>query len=56
MRWVKPQITDAGINHKKAIAPVAERKVWAQELQMDFDVSVAASCEVECMSRTAYYY
>jgi putative transposase len=35
---------------------VVERKVWAQELQADYGVSVAKSCQVVCMSRTAYYY
>ena len=35
---------------------MAERKVWAHELQVQYRVSVVKSCEVVCMSRTAYYY
>ena len=35
---------------------MAERKVWAHELQVQYPVSVVKSCEVVCMSRTAYYY
>ena len=36
--------------------PVAERKVWAKELQADHEVSIVMSCEAAGLSRTAYYY
>lgn len=35
---------------------MAQKKVWAQELQVQFDVSVVKSCKVVKMSRKAYYY
>lgn len=35
---------------------MAERKVWAKELQASHDVSIVKSCEIVCVSRTAYYY
>ena len=35
---------------------MAQKKVWAQELQVQFDVSVVKSCKVVVMSRKAYYY
>ena len=35
---------------------MAERKVWAHELQVQYSVSVVKSCDVVCISRTAYYY
>ena len=36
--------------------PVAERKVWANELQAAHDISIVMSCEVIGISRTAFYY
>ena len=36
--------------------PVAERKVWAQELQATHQVGVTMSCKVVSISRTAFYY
>ena len=36
--------------------PVAERKVWAQELQASYQIGVTVSCKVICISRTAFYY
>ena len=35
---------------------MAQRKLWAQELQAQFGVSIAKSCRVVNMSRKAYYY
>ena len=35
---------------------MAQRKLWAQELQAQFGVSIAKSCQVVKMSRKAYYY
>ncbi|CAM5206823.1 IS3 family transposase [Oligella ureolytica] len=36
--------------------PVETRKQWAGELQATYQVSIIMSCQVVCMSRTAYYY
>lgn len=36
--------------------PVAERKVWAKELQVEHDISIFMSCDIVGMSRTAFYY
>ena len=36
--------------------PVDTRKQWAGELQADYRVSIVMSCQVVCISRTAYYY
>ena len=36
--------------------PVAERKVWAQELQATHQIGVTMSCKVVSISRTAFYY
>ncbi|MGX5173286.1 IS3 family transposase [Aliikangiella sp. IMCC44653] len=41
---------------KKAVVPVVERKVWAKELQSTYTISIALSCQITGMSRTAYYY
>lgn len=35
---------------------MAERKVWAHELQVQYKASIVTSCEVVGISRTAYYY
>lgn len=36
--------------------PIAERKVWAEELQTKHAISIVMSCAVVVISRTAYYY
>ena len=36
--------------------PVAARKGWAQQLQAQHDISIVVSCQIVCISRTAYYY
>ncbi len=36
--------------------PVAERKVWARELQVEHDISIVMSCDIVGISRTAFYY
>ena len=41
---------------RKAIADVPESKVWAQKLQVQYDVSIAVSCQVVSITPTAYYY
>ena len=41
---------------KKLQPPALDRKVWAQELQAQYGVSILVSCQVVCISRTAYYY
>jgi len=35
---------------------VAQKKVWARELQVKFGLSITKSCQVVMMSRRAYYY
>lgn len=35
---------------------MAERKVWAHELQVQYNASVVKCCHVVGISRTAYYY
>src|SRR5690606_2930549 len=52
----KPQVTNARRHNKKALAPVAERKIWARELQVQYNASVIKCCDVVGISRTAYYY
>ena len=36
--------------------PVVERKALAQQLQAQHDISIVVSCQIVCISRTAYYY
>lgn len=36
--------------------PVEQRKIWAQELQARYQVSIVLSCWVVGISRTAFYY
>ncbi len=36
--------------------PVAERKVWVQELQATHQIGVTMICKVVSISRTAFYY
>ena len=35
---------------------MAQKKVWARELQVKFGLSITKSCQVVMMSRRAYYY
>ena len=35
---------------------MAERKIWARELQVQYNASVVKCCDVVGISRTAYYY
>ncbi len=35
---------------------MAERKIWARELQVQYKASVVKCCDVVGISRTAYYY
>lgn len=48
--------TNAGRYNKKAIQSVSKRRVWAQELQAQYDVGIAVRCQVIWMIRTTYYY
>ena len=36
--------------------PVGQRKGWAQQLQAQHNISIVVSCQIVCISRTAYYY
>ena len=36
--------------------PVVERKALAQQLQAQHNISIVVSCQIVCISRTAYYY
>lgn len=35
---------------------MAQRKVWVDELQVRYNMSVLKCCDVVCLSRTANYY
>ena len=36
--------------------PVGQRKDWAKQLQAQHGISIVVSCQIVCISRTAYYY
>ena len=36
--------------------PVGQRKDWAKQLQAQHNISIVVSCQIVCISRTAYYY